>query len=323
MKKNMINNVSLAGRLFKADLKTFTVKKEGPNFGTEFIKGDLYIATDEEMLNVIPVSYVYEVPKTKSGKDNSKYVMLHKIMTADPMPTVEKVGKDAAMMLTITNATIVTDDWYSTKQEKEGSTVKVQSGFINEVTSLPDDPAKINEFCEDVVFDSMKRIEADEEKGIESPSLQINGYVFNFRGEISPVTFTLRDPDGIDYMEGIGFSKREPFFTKIWGNIINSTIKIAHEEETAWGGPPKVTYTEKVNREWLITNMRAGYEFDTEDTITMEELKKALQDREVHLAEVRKAAEEYAASKADGAGPMIGGGSKATVPVNKSAFKDF
>ena len=40
--------------------------------------------------------------------------------------------------------------------------------------------------------------------------------------------------------------------------------------------------------------------FDTADTITAEEMKKALQDREIYLAQQKKNAEEYRASKQSG-----------------------
>jgi hypothetical protein len=312
--KKMINEVTLAGRLFSAKLDTYTVKKEGLNFGTEFIRGDIFIATDDACVNVVPVSYVYEVPLTKSKKENTKYTMLKKIM--DTKPTVEEVGKDNAMILQVTNATIVTEDWYSTKQDKAGSTVKVQSGFLKELTAMPTDPAKINEFCTDVVFTGVKENEVDEERGIKEPSVTLSGYVFNFRGEVSPVQFTLRDEQGMEYMLGLGISKREPMFTKIWGTVLNSTVQVPKVEESAWGDAPIVTYTEKTTREWLVTRMRAGYEFDTDDTITKEEMAKCMQDREIHLAEVRKAAEDYAASQAGGAGPMVTGGGPA-VAVKK------
>ena len=39
------------------------------------------------------------------------------------------------------------------------------------------------------------------------------------------------------------------------------------------------------------------YEFDDESTITAEELQKAMQDRQVYLAEVKKRAEDFKASK--------------------------
>ena len=296
--KKMINEVTLAGRLFSAKLDTYTVKKEGPNFGTEFIRGDIFIATDDACVNVVPVSYVYEVPLTKSKKENTKYTMLKKI------------------------ATIVTEDWYSTKQDKAGSTVKVQSGFLKELTAMPTDPAKINEFCTDVVFTGVKENAVDEERGIKEPSVALSGYVFNFRGEVSPVQFTLRDEQGMEYMLGLGISKREPMFTKIWGTVLNSTVQVPKVEESAWGDAPIVTYTEKTTREWLVTRMRAGYEFDTDDTITKEEMAKCMQDREIHLAEVRKAAEDYAASQAGGAGPMVTGGGPA-VAVKKDDGYDF
>ena len=54
----------------------------------------------------------------------------------------------------------------------------------------------------------------------------------------------------------------------------------------------------KRTREYVITGANpVPYEFDTEETMTAAELTKALQDREVALAENKKRTEEYYASQ--------------------------
>lgn len=318
MKEKILNNITISGKLFNKDLKTYTVKKQGDNFGKEFIKGTIGIATDEECLNVVPVSYIFELPtNSRSKTPNSKYNALKQIM--DTKCTVEEVGKEDAPIVQITNSTLATEDRYSVQRKEPYSITNAQGGFIKTLNAMPTDDSKINEFCVETVITGVKYVEENEDKGIEEPFLYVDGYVFTFRKEIQPVRFTLRDPEGIDYMQSLDVSKKNPIFVKLWGQICNTTVKIKNEEETAWGSV-KVTYTSVSKREFLITNMKiAGYVFGEEDTITEEEFKKCMQTREIALAEVQKNAEEYAASqnsKAEAPAP-------APVKVNKKSNFDF
>ena len=81
------------------------------------------------------------------------------------------------------------------------------------------------------------------------------------------------------------------------GNIVSNVIKKEIEEESAFGTASVKTVTRTV-RQWLIDWARpTEYEFGVEDTITAEELKQAMQDRQVHLAEVKKNHDDYVASR--------------------------
>ena len=102
-----------------------------------------------------------------------------------------------------------------------------------------------------------------------------------------------------------------PYKKKIKPNIkcltINSsTIVTRKEEESAFGAPTVKEFTNTV-REWIITGTSrpdAVYEIgDEKNGITGDEVKKALSDREIYLAEEKKRTEDYQAQKAAGTAP--------------------
>ena len=101
----------------------------------------------------------------------------------------------------------------------------------------------------------------------------------------------------MEYFEDLGASQNEPVFTKVWGKITCNSIVNEVKEETAFGEEAVRTFERKI-KEWLITGTsKVPYEFGEEGVLTVEELKKAAQDREVRLAEIKKRRDEYAASR--------------------------
>ena len=154
-----------------------------------------------------------------------------------------------------------------------------------------------------MLINGTKYIEADEERNIAQDYLIVKGATFDFRGGILPVEFVVKNQGGIKYFESLEASAQNLVFTKVWGQINSETIVDRREEESAFGEPAVKEYTRTV-REWVITGTSkpdAVYEVgDSESGITEEEIKKALADREVYLADVKKRADEYQASKNSG-----------------------
>ena len=70
-------------------------------------------------------------------------------------------------------------------------------------------------------------------------------------------------------------------------------------EESADWGESIVSSTTKKNREWVVTgSSKFPYELSEDSNdLTPEELKSAIQDRELYWAEVKKRNDEYLASK--------------------------
>lgn len=290
--KKILNSVYLEGRIYAHDLTVKTVQNEqSKNFGKEFIAGNLEVAVDEDGLNVIPVHFTYVTEITNSGAKSSQYTALKRIMDENKTWTV--VGKDAAQKVSI-NSAIALNDFYNQNDELI-SAKQNEGGFITFINELKPEN-KRNRFDTDIVITGVSIVEADEEKDIKEHAV-IKGAIFNFRKELLPVEYTILDKDGIKYFEDLGATNAEPVFTRVWGNINCITKTTVQTEESAFGEAAVRTYERKV-KEWQVTGSpKTPYDFGDEKILTAEELRKAVQDREVHLADVKKRAEEYKAQR--------------------------
>lgn len=318
MRKNT-NSVTITGRIFEHDLGLKTVQnQQSSNFGKVFINGTLNIAVDDEGLNVIPVFFPYVTETTSTGKTNVTFGVLEKIIDEDR--TWSKVGKDQAMIVKV-DTSIGVNDFYG-RDNQLVSAQRAEGGFVSEVQSMPaDNSGKLNDFTVDMVITKAIRVEPDPERNIDEEYMIIKGAAFNFRNDLLPVEFVLRNPNGMDYFENAGISNRTPMYTKVWGRVNCTTVKVKTVEESAWS-EAKVTYSERKKREWLLTGMKGvPYEFGEEGVLTVEELTKAQQDREVHLADVKKRSEEYQMSKAAKAtSPASFAAAAQTIPAGQFNF---
>ena len=127
------------------------------------------------------------------------------------------------------------------------------------------------------------------------------GYAFDFRNALLPVEYSVLNENGMKYFQKLDCSPANPTFTKVWGRQVSQTIKTEITEESAFG-EASVRIRETTNRDFVITGTsKVPYMWDDESTITAMEMKKALQDREIYLASVKKRQEDYQNSKSNGA----------------------
>ena len=292
--RKIVNREHIEGILFQHDLELKTVQNEtSANYGKEFIAGNVEIAVDEEGLNVIPVHFTYVTEVTNSGKKSPTFTALKRIIDEDK--SIVSVGKDEAFKIKIDTALSV-NDFYS--NDDQLVSVKVnEGGFISIVNNLCDEKER-NTWEADMVITGCNIIEADPEKNIDADYMKVKGAIFNFRNELLPIEFILRNKDGFKHFEDMDASPAEPTFTKVWGRINCLTKTTTVEEETAFGEAAVRTYERKV-KEWEITGTPKviSYDFGGED-LTVEELTKAMQDRELKLADIKKRNDEYKAQKA-------------------------
>ena len=295
MRKN-INTEHIEGRVYQHELSLKKVQnKESENYGKEFISGTLDIATDEEGLNVLTTHYTYVTETTKAGKKNATFAALKKIM--DEGKTWIKDGKDNATKVKIDTA-LALNDFY-VQDDALVSAKRNEGGFVTIVDKLCDFSER-NTFSADIVITNVNRVEADEEKGIEKDYVVVRGAIFNFRNELLPVEYIVKNDAGMNYFENLEASPSNPIYTKVWGKIISETSVTTKTEESAWGDAAVKTY-EKKTKEWVVTGTaKVPYDFGDPEVMTTEELTKAMQDREVYLAEVKKKSDEYKAQKAAG-----------------------
>ena len=120
---------------------------------------------------------------------------------------------------------------------------------------------------------------------------------------------------------GLNSSSTEPVYTKVWGEIINTTIKVEKVVESAFGSP-SVDVSERSQREWVITGANPEpYVFDDEETMTVAEVTKAIQDRNVALEAIKTRAKEYYNNKGNAIGsPAAAPTPNTQVPQGKFNF---
>lgn len=296
--RKTLNKTTLSGRIYEHNLAVKVTGETSKAPGTEYIGGTLDIATDEDCLNVVTVNFTYVTATTKAGSANATFTALKKII--DSGKTVVIDGKDAATMVTV-NTALGLNDFYTSQngEDRLVSAKRNEGGFVTIVSKLPDGDDKKNHFEMDMLINGTRLVEADEEKNIPNDYLIVKGAVFNFRNSILPVEFIVKNPGGMKYFESLEASPQNLVFTKVWGNINSETIVTKKEEESAFGEPVVKEYTRSI-KEWIITGTaKEPYEIgDSETGITTEEIKTAMADREVYLADVKKRQDEYQASKA-------------------------
>ena len=290
------NSERIEGRIYQHDLAIKTVQNQSSqNFGKEFIAGTLEVAVDDAGLNVIPVHFTYVTEVTSKGQTNRTFTVLKKII--DEGKTIVTDGMDEATKVRIDTA-LALNDFY-TNDDSLVSIKTNEGGFVTIVNELSGENER-NTFSADMVITGVTRVEADEEKNIKEDYVTVKGAIFNFRGDLLPLEFIVKNAGGMKYFEDLGASNSEPVYTKVWGRINCETKTTIVEEESAFGEAAVKKY-ERKTKEWVITGTaKVPYEFGDEEILTGEELTKAMQAREVMLADIKKRSEEYKAQKAAG-----------------------
>ena len=291
------NECHIEGYLYEHNLEKKVSGEKSKNPGTEFISGTISIATDEDILNIVPVHFTYVTALTASGKPNATFATLSNIVDGT-YDTIMNGGKDNAAKIRVDSA-IGLNEFYSDRngQEELVSTKRNEGGFVHLVTDgLVDDVKNRNTFKCDMLITNVRHIDADEEKNLPEKAI-VRGAIFDFRKSLLPVEFTAVNPGAINYFEGLDASNSNPVFTQIWGRQVSETVVRTITEESAFGDP-HVREVKSNRKDWVITGARPEpYEWDDESTLTAAEVNEAGKERELMLAALKQRQDEYKASK--------------------------
>lgn len=291
MRAKWVNGTHIEGYIFnkgegRRALQKRVTGENSKNPGQEYIQGELNIATDEDATNVITVWFQYVAPtwpakNGKSERPNTTFQTLETIINS--AVTYEEVGKNATTVRIDGN--IGVNDFY-TRDGELASPKRIEGSFVhlmNSTEKISDRPAT---FEADMIISAAAEREMENE---EENYVNLNGYVFNFRNDVLPVTFTVRTDAGMKYF----LDQDYPMVTKVWGDIVSSIVKTEHVTESAFGAPT-VDVTTRSIRSWDVIGASAEpADWDDESTITREELKDKVRERETRLAEQKKRDEEY------------------------------
>ena len=294
--RKMINKTYIEGLLYEHKLE---LKESGPNSknpGTKFISGTIDIATDNAGVNIVPVHFTYVTEKTAKGSTNATFTTLMNIID-QKFGTVMGNGKDNAVKLRIDSA-LGLNEFYSDRNGTEElvSVKRNEGGFVHVADSLTEDENARNTFTCDMLITNVSIKEADEEKNLPEKAI-IKGAIFDFRGSLLPVEFSAINPKAIAYFESLEASSKNPTLTKLWGRQVSETIVRTITEESAFG-EDSVREVKSSRKDFVITGAsKEPYEWDTEETITANELAEIIANRETYLATMKQRQDEYKASQ--------------------------
>lgn len=296
MKAKMINTTTIEGILYQHDLALKTSGENSKNPGTEYISGTIEIMTDDAGLNIVPVHYTYVTATTSKGSPNRTYNTLKNIIDG-VYGTKMKDGADKAVKVHVDSA-IGLNEFYSNRNGEEElvSVKRNEGGFINVIDTLSDDEKIRSTFKTDIVLTKVRRLEENPERELPE-RMVLEGAIFNFRGDLMPVSYSVENPIAMDYFESLDISPTSPVFTCVWGRQISTTIVRKIVEESAFG-EPNVREVQSSRKDFVVTGAAtAPYVWDDPSSITVQEIKEAQANREVMLATMKKNQEEYRAKR--------------------------
>lgn len=306
----LMNATHIAGVLYEHNLELKVSGENSKNPGTQFISGTISIATDDAMLNIVPVHFTYVTATFgSSGKPNDTFTLLKNIIDG-VYGTYMKDGADKAIKVRVDSA-LGLNEFYTDRNGKEElvSAKRNEGGFVHRVDVLDEDEKDRNTFKADMVITNVRRVDADLERNLPEKCV-VKGAIFNFRKELLPVEFTVLNPAAMNYFEGLEATSSNPTFTQVWGRQVSMTTVRKIVTESAFG-EDEVREVKNTRRDFVITGaLKIPYEWDCEETMTVADLNKAIKDREVTLAALKKRNDEWKASRnapAAAAAPTAGG----------------
>lgn len=303
----LTNKTHIEGLVYQHTLEKKISGQNSKTPGTEFISGNLDVATDDAGINIVTVHFTYVTATTSQGKENATYKTLMDIISGK-VGSVMEHGADKAGKVSIDSA-IGLNEFYSDRNGKEElvSAKRNEGGFVHVVQAINEDEKTRNTFETDIVITSVIHKDADEEKQLPEKAI-VRGAIFDFRGSLLPVEFSVLNPPAIAYFEDLDAAPKNPVFTKVKGRQISEVTVRKIVEEGAFG-EPSIREVPNTRKDYVITwAAKEPYTWDDESTMTAQQLIDAMAAREVHLAEVKKRNDDYKAQKEQPAGAFNAAG---------------
>lgn len=292
------NTTHIEGWLYQHALSLKVTGEKSKNPGVQFINGTIDIATNDAMTNIVTVHFSYVTPTySKSGSTNATFTALQNIINGVTCNVIEH-GVDRAAKVRI-DSQIGLNEFWSTRNNPEGeivSQMRNEGGFLHVVQTIAASDGLRDIFKADIIVTNTRLIEADESRGREE-KLEIKGYAFDFRNALLPVTFYTYG-GGIPRFESYEASPKNPVFICVNGHQVSKTVTTVQQAESSGWGETFAQEVTSTQREFVITGASDPYEWDTDESITAQEYKEALQNREMAVTEIRARQEEYEASRA-------------------------
>lgn len=274
MKQKWINKVNLKGYLYDVpDRRNGTpgLQMAPDKYNINRIKGEIQIATDEYAMNIVTVKVNAPETYRNSGKSNTSFPLIKAMMEGN----VRTYRNDA------TNAEFISVDGeldvrtYTDRNGQVRNTKDVRGSFINKDNTR----RFLADFQFEGVFNSAVAREYD-----DGTSLALSGYVFNYMGNVMPVSLAVRDSAIMSFIQDQDVSNSNPLVTSVWGSIVTNTVTVNRTAEDVIG-QPTVSSTSKSFQSWDVTGTKGTpMEYGEGGAISPEEMRALLQKREEKLA---------------------------------------
>lgn len=314
--KKMINSTHVEGLLYDHKLQRKVSGANSKHPGTEFISGELQVATNNAHTNIVPIHFTYVTATTAKGTENATYAILSDIIDGK-LGTIMANGEDGADKVRV-DSSIAVNDFYTDRNGEETliSAKRIENGFVHKTNKISEDEKQRSTFDTDILIVGVAHKDAVENDAgkITSPEKAvIDGRIFSYGGKILPVQFSAINPQAINYFEGLDASMKQPVFTHVKGQIISEQTVRQIVTESAFGAPD-VREIPTNHKEYVITWAASEtYDFGDEDVLTFDDLARMGAERETYLATVKTRNEEYKAARANA------GGTSFTKPATASA----
>jgi hypothetical protein len=267
--KQMTNKVTIQGVLVDNHM---SIKVD--NKGRRYLSGAVEVKVDNDY--IIPVdTFAYELKS--NGEKSAVYDRLAKVID---WPSARTVGANSAPRVTITNARIEDNSFYSEKDDRIVNNWRIGGAFFR---TAANDAKGINEFEVEGIISSIK--EVLDRNGESTNTYQIKLLNVGFGEKVNEITFTYDDPEAIKYIND-NYNVGDK--VTLCGQVVYTQTERTVKKELGFGEPVTETYTNTVR----LLKITAGTE-----PMSPEESGIALKDLQTILVKQNNIIKEKAEAK--------------------------
>ena len=253
--KQMTNKVTIQGVLVDNHM---SIKVD--NKGRRYLSGAVEVKVDNDY--IIPVdTFAYELKS--NGEKSAVYDRLVKVID---WPSARTVGSSSAPRVTITNARIEDNSFYSEKDDRIVNNWRIGGAFFR---TAANDAKGINEFEVEGIISSIK--EVLDKNGESTNTYQIKLLNVGFGEKVNEITFTYDDPEAIRYIND-NYNVGDK--VTLCGQVVYTQTERTVKKELGFGEPVTETYTNTVR----LLKITAGTEpmSPEESGVTLKDLQTIL-----------------------------------------------
>ena len=245
--KQMTNRVTIQGTLMD---NTIEIKVDSK--GRRYLSGSVEVKVDNDY--IVPVdTFAYELKN--DGTKNGLYERLVKVIE---YPSARTVGLGAAPKITISNARVEDNIFYSERDARVVNNWRISGSFMRLAAN---DAKNINEYEVEGVIASIK--EVTDRNGEPTDTYQIKLLNVGFGEKVNELTFTFDDPEAVKYInENYNVGDK----VTLCGQVVYSQVERVVEKNLGFGEPVKQTFTNTVR----LLKITAGTEAEESDVAVKE-----------------------------------------------------